>query len=1050
MSKDIRSFFITTKKPVKSKEAVPDDDDIIPESPDVQIKKKKKEARKKRVILDDSDDEIQTKKPKKSETHLNKKNKSTAELKEVKPIDLFGNAPIVRTEPIVKKEKNKTELGIHSDDEFEKSLLEIDEIDHLEKNKNIDFTPLENGNNDKSHERKLQKEMKQKESIKLDKDLLPSLKDKEKKTDSYNVNNLKNKSIIDEVKEGNKRKFSEFIETNIKDENAVSKKIKIEKKHKDESFSSKVESDLEMNCSAIDDEAGKKITKNRGNKSLNESVLSDEERHQRRVQSAALYKKYLNRSAPKHLGSKEIPVGAPDCLKDCAFLLTGVLDSFEREEIEEAIKRYGGTVKPGVSRKVNYVLVGEDPGPAKIAKATDLGIPILNEDEFLKLISNSVNNTKLTTRDKGLKEKNIASKSKDEKERKCEKSSSKERKKDKSKSPIKIKEENRNSTSKPSDDNVQNQVKTLNSEKQSSSRESVSSLGIGLKCEQNHDTKCNKYMWVDKYKPQNVKQIIGQHGDSSNVKKLINWLTKWYVNRKAKLPKPSPWAKNDDGGYFKAALLSGPPGVGKTTTVSLVCRELGFDAVEFNASDTRNKSLLKEQIGELLSTTSLSGYAKGDTSKQAVSKKHVLVMDEVDGMAGNEDRGGLQELINLIKSTSVPVICMCNDRNSTKMRSLVNYCYDLRFNRPRVDQIRAAMMSICFKEGIKVAPDVLTQLIVASNQDVRQTLNLLSMWAVDEALASADKLKRDANTTKKDVKLGPWEAVRKVFSAEEHKTMSIHDKSDLFFYDYNLAPLFVQENYLQVAPHCPKHEVLERFSKAADSISIGDMVSARIRGSQAWSLLPIQAMYSSVLPGHVVSGHVVGQIQFPGWLGKNSRANKMHRLAQEIHAHTRLSTSGSKSSIYLDYSSHLRDAIVNPLINEKTDGITKSLEILESYHLLREDLDSLIELSLWPGQRNPTVLIEAKVKAAMTRTYNKTASALPYAPGAVKKGRNRNDDEMDDGDEAGDVTEEENSDAENDAFIKKKKTKDSEKSDLSKEKPSTSKAKTNKEKKKKK
>lgn len=69
------------------------------------------------------------------------------------------------------------------------------------------------------------------------------------------------------------------------------------------------------------------------------------------------------------------------------------------------------------------------------------------------------------------------------------------------------------------------------------------------------------------------------------------------------------------------------------------------------------------------------------------------------------------------------------------------------------------MMSICFKEGIKVAPDVLTQLIVASNQDVRQTLNLLSMWAVDEALASADKLKRDANTTKKDVKLVKLELV---------------------------------------------------------------------------------------------------------------------------------------------------------------------------------------------------------------------------------------------------------------------------------------------------
>ncbi|KPJ21463.1 Replication factor C subunit 1 [Papilio machaon] len=148
---------------------------------------------------------------------------------------------------------------------------------------------------------------------------------------------------------------------------------------------------------------------------------------------------------------------------------------------------------------------------------------------------------------------------------------------------------------------------------------------------------------------------------------------------------------------------------------------------------------------------------------------------------------------------------------------------------------------------------------------------------------------------------------------------------------------------------------------ASDSISLGDLVDARIRGSQAWNLLPIQAMYSSVIPGQAMAGHVAGQIQFPGWLGKNSRAGKLQRLGQEIHAHTRLSTSGSKSSIFLDYAMHLRDAVVHPLLTHKADGIQQSLDILESYHLLREDLDSLLELSLWPGQRNPMILIDSKV-----------------------------------------------------------------------------------------
>lgn len=63
-------------------------------------------------------------------------------------------------------------------------------------------------------------------------------------------------------------------------------------------------------------------------------------------------------------------------------------------------------------------------------------------------------------------------------------------------------------------------------------------------------------------------------------------------------------------------------------------------------------------------------------------------MDEVDGMAGNEDRGGLQELVNLIKHTDVPIICICNDRFNTKMKTIANYCYDLKFPKLRVEQIR--------------------------------------------------------------------------------------------------------------------------------------------------------------------------------------------------------------------------------------------------------------------------------------------------------------------------------------------------------------------------
>ena len=64
--------------------------------------------------------------------------------------------------------------------------------------------------------------------------------------------------------------------------------------------------------------------------------------------------------------------------------------------------------------------------------------------------------------------------------------------------------------------------------------------------------------------------------------------------------------------------------------------------------------------------------------KKLTPARSVVIMDEVDGMAGNEDRGGVQELINIIKTAHVPIICLCNDRQHQKIRSLANHCFDLR------------------------------------------------------------------------------------------------------------------------------------------------------------------------------------------------------------------------------------------------------------------------------------------------------------------------------------------------------------------------------------
>jgi DNA ligase (NAD+) len=72
-------------------------------------------------------------------------------------------------------------------------------------------------------------------------------------------------------------------------------------------------------------------------------------------------------------------------LHGLTFVLTGTLPNLNREDAARLIETAGGKVSSAVSRKTSYVVAGEDPG-SKLAKARELGVPILSEDQFLELI----------------------------------------------------------------------------------------------------------------------------------------------------------------------------------------------------------------------------------------------------------------------------------------------------------------------------------------------------------------------------------------------------------------------------------------------------------------------------------------------------------------------------------------------------------------------------------------------------------------------------------------------------------------------------------------
>ncbi|CAM9787308.1 unnamed protein product, partial [Choristocarpus tenellus] len=260
--------------------------------------------------------------------------------------------------------------------------------------------------------------------------------------------------------------------------------------------------------------------------------------------------------------------------------------------------------------------------------------------------------------------------------------------------------------------------------------------------------------WVDKYKPRALEDLIGHGGQ---VKKLKVWLENWDLWHLRKTSKP-PTVRTEnkknsesklrfssiDNPGARAALLSGPPGVGKSSTAGLVARELGYHVTELNASDTRNKRSLESELSTVIGNQVLrfdsakggsggggrgSGNAAGAGGQRKGFRHQLVVMDEVDGMGG-ADRGGIGELILLIKKSKVPIIAICNDRQAQKIRqdcgdwSLVNHCYDLRFSRPQKATIIKRAKAVAAREGLEIEDNAAEMLVEANGNDIRQASDM--------------------------------------------------------------------------------------------------------------------------------------------------------------------------------------------------------------------------------------------------------------------------------------------------------------------------------------
>lgn len=306
-------------------------------------------------------------------------------------------------------------------------------------------------------------------------------------------------------------------------------------------------------------------------------------------------------------------------------------------------------------------------------------------------------------------------------------------------------------------------------------------------------------MWSEVYRPQRVEQMVGNEDVRIAV---VKWLSAWVSGS-------------------KPLLLIGPPGVGKTTIVHALARQFDYDLVEMNASDVRNRDSIEARIKPIFANTSLFG------------RRILLFLDEVDGISGREDSGGLDALVELIKEPTVPVIMAANEK-SAKMKELAKGCKVLEFAPVPPRLLLMFLDHILEKEKAMLGPGDKVSVVVNSGGDIRSLLNSAQSRAAGYATTS------NFDVTEIDIA----DAINGYFAAKDKATaIQMIARADATFPD---------PRYEAMSPEARRKDMMaalfssivssrtidrESLAELLDVLSRVDVVVGRISRNRQWSLL---------------------------------------------------------------------------------------------------------------------------------------------------------------------------------------------------------------------
>jgi replication factor C subunit 1 len=357
-------------------------------------------------------------------------------------------------------------------------------------------------------------------------------------------------------------------------------------------------------------------------------------------------------------------------------------------------------------------------------------------------------------------------------------------------------------------------------------------------------------MFTTIYKPKSLDEFVG---NKEAIKTVLNWLQNWRIDGVPKelsraeicerTESSRKWKSNKKD---KCALISGVCGIGKSLLVELALQKhnIKYINIEDDNYDVQNiKSFIK-------------------TQKDYYGKNNVLVINDIDS---NSEHGFISNILEYIKESKIPIICICNNRYKQSIKPILNHCIDIKLVRAPYIDIYKFLYKIIQFEKIK---DVdIKKIYEKTNGDIRFMLNTLQLFTYRSSARKPHVLYGD----KKDILCyNIFETTGDLLKASE----SIDKKYEIYWSSNDLHTLMIQENYIEnIIDH---GETLSNLSYSADALSDADLIDKQFYNTQDNSLEPYIACNTINATSKCNKNSMIKFTQFLGKLSIKKGNSRFH------------------------------------------------------------------------------------------------------------------------------------------------------------------------------